>query len=66
MSHYTQMGAYPDQSARARKQARAARRLILAQKYEKRQRRIEAAKTVATVIVGAFFLYAFMWLAAAY
>lgn len=66
MSYYTEMGAYPDQSARARKQARAARKMILEQKYERRQRRIEAAKTVVTVIVGAFFLYAFMWLAAAY
>ena len=66
MNHYTEMGASTDQSFRARQQARAARRLILQQKYEKRQQRIEAAKTVATVIVGAFFLYAFMWLAAAY
>lgn len=63
MSYYTEMGAYPDQSARARKQARAARRLIIAQQQAKRQRRIETAKLVAEIIVGAFILYVLMFIA---
>ena len=63
MNNYTEMGAYTDQSIRAHQQARAARRLIIAQQQAKRQRRIETAKLVAEIIVGAFILYVLMFIA---
>ena len=63
MSHYTEMGAYPDESARARKQARQARRLILAQKEARRQRIIENVKFGCEVLIGAFVLYVLMFIA---
>ena len=63
VGHYTEMGAHPDQSARARKQARQARRLIIAQRQERRQRILEDVRLVFEILVGAFILYWFMFLA---
>ena len=61
--HYTEMGASSDQRFRAQRQARQARRMILAQKQERRQRIIEIIQCVFEVLVGAFILYWFMFLA---
>lgn len=61
--NYTEMGAYPDQRYRARKQARQARHLILTQKEAGRQRIIEGADIAFEALIGAFILYVLMFLA---
>lgn len=64
MSYYqTEAGASTDQSFSARQQARYARRARLAEKEAKRQRVVDAVKFAAEVIVGAFLLYALMFIA---
>ena len=65
MTYYQiETGASPDQGFRARQQARAARRAMLAEKRAKREMVIDRIKFAGEVIVGAAILYVWLFLAA--